>query len=161
VCSSKKCAPDSCLVALVVCTSPMRYALAILMLAACGPNERPTPKQSGSVEITTWEYQNPPLQVGEVFASFFATEERRSTISTVGPCEILKLREPITGGMVDAGAITITGTREDITLTPTNENWYAAFRSEVTLFSGGEPVTISAAGGEVPAFTEVLTAPGK
>jgi hypothetical protein len=60
-----------------------------------------------------------------------------------------------------AGTITITGAATSpITLTPNGSNAYAPFAvMSSTLWSGGETLAISAAGGTVPAFSTSIVAP--
>ena len=84
------------------------------------------------------------------------------TTSTVGSCEIRLFTVPPTMGTpsnVDAGVITITGGKVPVTLTPNAMSAYALVSDPAKdLFDGGEMITITAAGGTVPAFTASLTA---
>lgn len=137
----------------------MRRAVFIIVLAACtsAPGKK---KQSGGVTLTTWEYQSSPSQVGEAFARFYATEFPE-LISSSDPCELERLEGAIPNDAFDAGLITIAGTRPGLTLAPDMYSHYTEIHQMQTLFSGGEPLTITASGGEVPAFTEQLTAPSQ
>ena len=90
--------------------------------------------------------------------------EAVSTASTVGACEVRIYTTPPTlgtPGNEDAGVITITGGKVPVTLTPDAQSIYPSAADPASdLFSGGETITITAAGGAVPAFTASLVASG-
>lgn len=83
--------------------------------------------------------------------------------TTVGDCDVY-LAEPDEVSH-SAGVISITGTTEPLTLTPDGSTPpvnYGAMPDPLPtdLFATGATLTFSAAGGEVPAFSGTVTAPG-
>ncbi len=92
------------------------------------------------------------------------TGEDTTTIArTVGPCLVEKLG----GGKapeerdVSAGAVHVTGGAKTIDLVPSAKGTYAAISGNDSLWIGGEPLTVTADGKDVPAFTVRLVAPSK
>lgn len=74
----------------------------------------------------------------------------------VGPCILSTCTSPPTPA--DAGVITITGGAEAVTLTP-QAGTYPPAEGMRALWTGGEVLRFSAAGGTVPAFSGTVTAP--
>jgi len=62
--------------------------------------------------------------------------------------------------LTDAGVLSVSGGAMPIMQTPQSGGGYAPFHGTSPLWSGGESITVSAAGGEVPAFAATTTAPG-
>lgn len=86
-----------------------------------------------------------------------------TTTKTVGPCvvEILGSGETPTEVDLSAGKVQITGGAKPIDLVPNGDATYDAVSGSVALWNGGETLTVTAAGKDVPAFKTSLTAPGK
>jgi hypothetical protein len=106
------------------------------------------------------------LESTETYGStsvLFRTEEPSNppTVSTVGPCVISEGQFLRVDAAVDANTITITGTHPDVMLVPDMYSHYTDYSQQTPLFSGNEALTITANGGEVPAFTGHLNAPSK
>lgn len=84
------------------------------------------------------------------------------TATTLGSCEVRLYTAMSTMGTptsVDAGVITITGGKVPVTLTPNAMSAYPVVSDGANdLFDGGEMITITAAGGTIPAFTGTLLA---
>jgi len=98
--------------------------------------------------------------------SVFQKSSNRSCMTaTSDSCSAL-IFAPLAGDaglppITDAGVITVSGGAMPIMLTPqSGGGGYAAFHGTSPLWSGGESITVSAAGGEVPAFAATTTAPG-
>lgn len=84
------------------------------------------------------------------------------TTRTAGPCVV----ETMTGGSttqeteLSAGAVHISGGSQKIDLVPAGAT-YNAVSGKTALWNGGETLTITADGKDVPAFSTSLTAPSK
>lgn len=90
----------------------------------------------------------------------------RTTRTTSGPCTLsTTVGVGHTGGssrVLSAGAIAVGGLRAPITLSPvTQVPGYSTFQQADYLWSGGEPVSVSAPGAEVPAFSAQVIAPSQ
>ena len=90
-------------------------------------------------------------------------EDTTTIARTVGPCLVEKLG----GGKapeerdVSAGAMRVTGGTKTIDLVPSAKGTYAAISRNDSLWVGGETLTVTADGKDVPAFTLRLVAPSK
>jgi hypothetical protein len=62
---------------------------------------------------------------------------------------------------MSAGLVTIAGTRELVSLPPSSSLTYGTFQSLDVLWAGGETLTFSATGADVPAFTDSIIAPAQ
>ncbi len=82
---------------------------------------------------------------------------------TVGPCVVETVGDGAAAGEDDlsAGVVHIQGGSKNIDLTPMSDNTYTPQAASSLLFGGGETLTASAEGKDVPAFTTSLTAPSK
>jgi hypothetical protein len=160
----------------------MRLVLALVLVVACGGDDSggggggggggdggggggadgPKPTHAGFVAIQSYDAMNTPstpTRGGTASAGFPASGDYCTTVQTIGACEVKTCTTP--SETVSAGAITITGAAEAITLTPAADHTYATFMTAMPLFAGGESITFSAAGAEVPAFTASITTPAK
>lgn len=85
------------------------------------------------------------------------------TEATVGPCVVRRYTTlPVKGAPIkqSAGTITIDGGVHTLSLSPDGNGKYAELDSSTEdLFSGGETITIKAAGDVVPAFSFSMIAP--
>jgi hypothetical protein len=88
-----------------------------------------------------------------------------STSREVGPCQYTGFSSLAGAGTAtprSAGVITVDGAKVPITLTPAMPTpGYPPFQSPMPLWSGGETITVTAAGADVPAFTAHATAPAR
>lgn len=93
-----------------------------------------------------------------------ATGEDTTTVArTVGPCVVEKIGGGSTPDETDlsAGAVRITGGRQTIELLPSAKGTYSPVTGGESLWTGGETLTVTADGKDVPAFTTKLVAPSK
>lgn len=84
------------------------------------------------------------------------------TTKTSGGCtlSICQVPEPAKPPYASAGTLTLTGGARTLTLTPNADKSYTTLVDNTqTLWNGGEPLTLTASGADVPAFTTQLTAP--
>jgi hypothetical protein len=63
--------------------------------------------------------------------------------------------------LASAGTLAIDGAAQPVSLAPNDDNSYTRLTSDAPLYAGGETLAFSASGGDVPAFSESVTAPGK
>jgi hypothetical protein len=148
----------------------MRLALALVFVVACGGADRgggggdgPKPTHAGFVSIQSYDAMNTPntpTRGGTASAGFFSSGNYCTTTQVIGACEVATCTTTAPPA-VSAGAITITGAAQPITLTPKADDTYAMFMSASPLFSGGESITFAAAGADVPAFSASITMPAK
>jgi hypothetical protein len=131
----------------------MRSAVIFCFLTACASDSRP--KLTGYVSLgTTTRY-------GNALARFYDEPAPQPPMtSTIGPCEIEEGGISPSSDDADANTITITGTHPDVMLVPDVHSHYTQYTQQTPLWSGGESLTVSANGGEVPAFMQHLDAPG-
>ena len=99
-----------------------------------------------------------------VLAGF--TENQHATadcvVVTEGPCVVTSCT-PSDGGVASpaptAGVIDVAGGVEPVQLTPGGDGKYTAVQGTKSLFDGGEVLTYTAAGADVPAFQDTVKAP--
>lgn len=128
-----------------------------------GGTDAAKPAHEGFVSIQSYDAMNvpsTPTRGGTASAGFFSSGNYCTTTQTIGACEVATCTTTAPPA-VSAGAITITGAAEAITLTPAADHTYATFMASSPLFSGGESITFSAAGADVPAFSASITTPAK
>jgi hypothetical protein len=101
-----------------------------------------------------------PTRGGTASAGFYASGNFCTTTQTIGACEVATCATAAPPA-VSAGAITITGAAQPITLTPNADDTYTTFMATAPLFSGGESITFAVAGADVPAFSAAITTPAK
>lgn len=119
------------------------------------------PTQFGSVYIQSYDAMNAPgtpTRGGAAGAGFYASGETCPIMDTIGPCDVVSCSFTSTGP-VTAGAITVTGAQQPITLATDPDSVYELFQSPTPLYAGGEQITFSADGDEVPGFDVSVTAP--
>jgi hypothetical protein len=98
-------------------------------------------------------------------AMFQKSSERTCMTATAASCSAM-IFSPLAGDagvppLTDAGVISVAGGMMPVSQPPSSGGvGYPAFRANSLLWSGGESLSISAAGGEVPAFATTLVAPG-
>lgn len=125
----------------------------------------PLPTRIGAVSIRTLpDADGPEPEYGAATAYFFDYDGSTGCSRIVdGPCAVYRCMppDPITG--TEAGVITVTGTTPPVTLEPDAvgqaDPSYTKVQSEAPLWAEGDVVTVSAAGGVVPAFEATLVAP--
>jgi hypothetical protein len=130
-----------------------------------------TPTRGGGVYLTSWDYAigSTPARGYSASAAFvraYPTATGGSCTSTTsGDCVLYRC--PVASSAADAGAaapgasagaISVTGGASPLRLVPSGGS-YAALTGQARLWSGGEALTITADGAEVPAFTLRATAP--
>ncbi len=119
------------------------------------------PTQFGSVYIQSYDAMNvpgTPTRGGSAGAGFYTSGETCPIMDTIGPCDVVACSFTSTGP-VNAGAITVTGTRQPITLATGRDGTYDLFQATAPLYAGGETITFDAAGADVPAFEVDIMAP--
>jgi hypothetical protein len=84
-------------------------------------------------------------------------------IRTEGPCQVMDCTSTSDAGVpsyetVSAGVIQLTGASQPLTLAPDASGTYAIVTGQEKLWSGGETLTVTAAGDEVPGFQATLFA---
>jgi len=117
---------------------------------AGGAGAGPVPA-GGFVAVSSFAGAMPGYQAFAGFSSGGAC-----TSQVVGPCLLSTCTSPPTPA--DAGVVTITGGAETVTLTA-QAGQYAPVEGMRALWAGGEVLRFSAAGGAVPAFSGMVTAP--
>ena len=150
----------------------MRYAL--IFLVACGGNngggddgpgpDAAPPAHTGFVSIQSYDAMNipgTPTRGGTTSAGFFTAGAACTTLQTIGPCKVQQCTTTTQSGAQSAGVITITGATKPLSLVPGTDKVYAQQTSTTSLFNGGEMITFTAPGADVPAFTVAVTTPTK
>lgn len=151
----------------------MRAAL-VALLAACGGGnggnsdasgggDASKPAHSGYVQAQSIDAMNvpgTPIQSGTASAGFFTSGAACTMQQQLGPCVLQTCTTGLTGA-ASAGLITISGGAETMTLAPAMDKTYAQQTASERLFMGGETLTYSAQGADIPAFTKTLTAPAR
>lgn len=104
-----------------------------------------------------------PLSNG---AATFIHDPKSCSMQRCGDCTVTACTYPypIQPSPYNAGPISITGGSRDIEIPVLPDGSYdsfATYSDTEILFTGGEPLTFSAPGGEVPAFVQVLEAPSE
>lgn len=147
---------------------------------ASGPSDAGAlgaPTRGGGVYLTSWEYAigTTPVRGHSASAAFVrayptASASGACTSTTSGDCVLYRC--PIASSAADAGAadpgaansgasagaIVVSGGTSAVRLVPSGGS-YAAVTAQTKLWNGGESLTITADGAEVPAFTLRATAP--
>ena len=97
-------------------------------------------------------------------ASFVHTSgtDTNSNTKTVGPCvlETLSGNSTVKETAFSAGAVHLTGGSQKVDLVPSGTTYDLA-SGKTFLWHGGETITVTGDGKDVPAFTTTLTAPSK
>lgn len=155
----------------------MRYA--IVILAACGGGggdgdgggddggggpDAARPTKSGFVFLQSYDAMNQPgmpTRGGAASAGFFDSAGACTSMQQIGACKLAMCSTSPPTNAASAGTVTIAGAAMPITLAPRGDDTYAQLTVMTSLFSGGESITFSAAGAEVPAFSQALTMPSK
>lgn len=97
-----------------------------------------------------------------VSASFTLARSATCTTEESGDCKYIECATEATTELEyrSAGAVTITGGLREVTLEPDAADEYAFDNNGMSeLFTGGETLTVTAEGGDVPAFQLEATAP--
>jgi hypothetical protein len=112
--------------------------------------------------VSAYNYAAGTVESSSVTAGLYDIESGlTSSIETMGACEVETTSFGMAGGLpdyADAGAITIGGGLQTVVLA-NGPGGYMAFTSEAALWAGGETLTVSGAGAEIPAFEAMITAP--
>lgn len=153
----------------------MRAWVLFVLVAACGGDDSGggggggggdgggSPTHVGFVSIQSYDAMNTPqtpTRGGTASAGFYTSGNYCTTTQTIGACDVATCTTTAPPA-ASAGAITITGAAQPITLTPAADHTYATFMAQSPLFAGGETITFAAAGADVPAFSATITMPGK
>jgi hypothetical protein len=152
-------------------TLRLGLVLAVSALAACGSASGRGGDMGGGPSLPMCPaYPHGMVTLLETASStsmvsvFQKSGSRTCMTATSDSCSAL-IFAPLAGdaGMppiADAGVISVSGGAMPIMLTPQSGGGYAPFHGMSPLWSGGEPITISAAGGERRHFAATTTAPG-
>jgi len=111
----------------------------------------------GAVTLSSYAAmaQGTPFQGGAATARFTPDV---CNVQTMGKCSI---SDCATTNWVSAGAIMVKTSAATLMLDPGGDNSYPTQATQTALYTMGETITVSGAGGVVPAFSGTLTAPGK
>ena len=84
-----------------------------------------------------------------------------TTSKTVGPCLVEKIGSGTSADETDlsAGVVHITGGKKTVDVAPSANKSYSVVTGSESLWTGGEMITVTAGGEDVPAFTTSLVAP--
>jgi hypothetical protein len=123
-----------------------------IVLGACA--DRPAPNY-GSINVDNY------VRGAGAVAGFFTQPDPCTTVESLDRCELVECVKDDSGRYASAGTLTIVGTRELISLAPSPDGAYGTFQSQNALYAGGETLTFSAAGSDVPAFTGNIIAPAQ
>jgi len=142
-----------------------RYGLVLVLVACSGGDDgvdAPMPAYSGYVQVESYDAMDLASQQrgGLATAGFSMSGVDCTTVQTVGACVVMDCPDT-DASSVSGGTVTITGAAEPITLTPSTTGHYDARVSPDPLFNGGETLTFTASGGDVPGFTKTIKAPSK
>jgi hypothetical protein len=156
----------------------MRHALFLVMLVACSSKSAPSTQNLGIISLDSQSYSTggQTYGSGSVTATFLRQQPTDPfagcSKKTFDTCAARFACGPVLGQPVDdagttpyasAGDLTVGGLSMPITLSVmsggTFPGQYSAFQQYTPLFTGGESLTVSAAGGEVGAFHATVTAP--
>jgi hypothetical protein len=134
--------------------------MGLLLLAGCGGGLHINPQAHGVVTVTSGTVTVGGMRAANATAAaaFFSDPPNAGEwdFTASGPCQLVDAKS--VNGMamrVSAGAITISGGAKAITLQPDlGRNTYPPYSDNMNaLWSGGETITVRAAGDTVPAFT--------
>jgi len=141
-----------------------------LILAACDTGSSPS-ADLGAVDMVT---TTNPEHLGFVTLSSDATPPRAlvnaaffsdgpafdCTETKLGACSYFACSSrTLPATTPHAGQISVAGASAPVTLAPTTDGFYDGSTIQQSLWTGAEVLTISATGGEIPAFSETLIAP--
>jgi hypothetical protein len=166
-------------------SEPGVTARALLLLALAGGCDKAAPSvapgsdtaapaaptlrlKSGKIYVTGLDYKEAgaPVQAVISGAHFFASRPA-SQIRAIGPCELKVKDRPKKGSPLpvpveaSAGAVTISGGKQPIALSPADKApIYPRHQADTLPWKGGEVLEVKATGGEVPAFSAKVNAPG-
>jgi hypothetical protein len=131
---------------------------------------------TGSVSATslTYVYNDADASASNVSAAFWVgspvSDPVCSTV-TIGECVVSRCPEEQPGDCASgsscgpqpasAGVISLTGGSVPVSITPTDATYSSYIGNDSTLWTGGQTLTISAAGATVPAFSVNLAAPSQ
>jgi hypothetical protein len=125
----------------------------------------------GYVTASSYAYTQPTSYAGYVASAGFsmgtgASQGYECVLDTVAGCTVTECSYTGGGGgggltLLDAGAVSIEGGKQPVTLTADATKQYGSVTSGVTpLFDGGETLTVSAAGSaDLPAWSGTVVAP--
>lgn len=133
-----------------------------------GGGDAGVPANSGYVSVTSLDIVSgtTAVKAGSAIASFTTIQGNSSSCTqhAFGACTVFVCPTSGTGTPTyhSAGTVSITGLDQQVTLTPQADNMYTVYSvQDQTLIDGGEAVTVSGAGAEVPAFSISFTAPSR
>ncbi len=133
-----------------------------------GGDDAGVPANSGYVSVTSLDIVSgtTAIKSGSAVASFTITQSNATSCTqhAFGACTVFVCPTSGTGTSTyhSAGTVSIAGLNQQVTLTPQADNMYTVYSvQDQTLIDGGETVTVSGAGAEVPDFSLSFTAPSR
>jgi hypothetical protein len=118
--------------------------------------------RDGAITVQSYSAEQPPGTVvdGGGASASFAHDPTRCSRETQGECTVLSCPTGA-GALASAGTLAVDGAAQPVSLAPNDDNSYTRVMSDTPLYVGGETLAFSASGGDVPAFSDTVTAPGK
>jgi hypothetical protein len=125
-------------------------------------NGQPMPTRLGEVFLESAAAVDGGVAAMSAASAFFGGQVPSFACDeiAIGDCHV-RACPPMRPGdaPASAGTVVAKGTLQPIVLTPDQDASYSQFSSVTPLWSGGETLTVTADGAEVPRFSVVLTAP--
>jgi hypothetical protein len=125
----------------------------------------PAPENTGFVSASSSFFVSgtTTVRAGSISATFRLASSLVCTEEVVGDCFIYMCpTNPPPPTYQSAGTITVTGAALPATLMPLGDDTYDVVSTTTqTMFDGGETITASGTGGDVPAFSVSVTAPSR
>jgi hypothetical protein len=125
----------------------------------------PPPANNGFVSISSSHFVSgtTTVRAGSISAVFPLASTLACTEERVGECFVYTCpTNPVPPTYRSAGQVTVTGAAVPATLMPQADNTYDVVSSSTqTMFDGGETLTATGGGAEVPAFTVSVVAPSR
>jgi hypothetical protein len=123
----------------------------------------PPPENTGFVTVSSSRFVSGTTNVnaGSISATFRLASSVVCTEQVIGECFLYTCpMNPPPPTHRSAGPITVTGAALPATLMPLGDNTYDVVSTATqTMFDGGETLTATGTGGDVPAFSVSVTAP--
>ncbi|HZS41750.1 MAG TPA: hypothetical protein VFF06_33205 [Polyangia bacterium] len=138
----------------------------LIAMAGCNQNSLTQPPMvTGAIVVdsATFFYNGATRAGSSVQAFFHGPTQSGCSQSTVGSCVVTRCDStdagaPPSTARPSAGVVTIAGGSQQVVLTPQADGTYAPFLdASHGLWTGGEALSVTAAGGDVPGFTDTLT----
>jgi hypothetical protein len=133
-------------------------ARCLLLVCGVGCAETPQPTHSGFVTLQSITSTQPDTDPRGLAGAVFPTDYY-CTSQPQGGCEI-QVCVDNTQPFASAGTITVTGAAVPVLLAPKPDNTYGQLTMPQPLFDGGEHLTVSSTGGDIPAFSATVVPAG-